>query len=141
RLRGPFERGIVGDGPEEGTLRARAGELGIAERVQFIVGRETMVTREAVSRLYLDATAVAVPSIWGDPAPLVRLEAMAHGRPVVGFDSGGVPSCIEDGVTGFVVPRLDVAALADRLDRILGDAALAEKMGRASLSRAREKYH
>jgi glycosyltransferase involved in cell wall biosynthesis len=109
--------------------------------VQVIVGRETVVTREAVSRLYLDATAVAVPSIWGDPAPLVRLEAMAHGRPVVGFDAGGVASCIEDGVTGFVVPRLDVGALAARLDQLLGDAALGERLGRAALLRVCERYH
>jgi glycosyltransferase involved in cell wall biosynthesis len=141
RMKEDAECWFVGEGPDEAMLRARAVELGVTRRCIFVVGRETVVTREQVSKLYLDAAVVVVPSIWGDPAPLVRLEAMAHGRPLVGFDSGGVPSCIEDGVTGFVVPRLDVAAFADRLDRLLADPSLAEKMGRAALQRTREQYH
>jgi glycosyltransferase involved in cell wall biosynthesis len=139
RMKEKCELWFVGEGPDEKMLRERARDLRV--NCNFVVGRETVVTREQVSRLYLDANVVAVPSIWGDPAPLVRLEAMAHGRPLVGFDSGGVPSCIEDGVTGFVVPRLDVATFAERIDRLLADPALAEKMGRTALARTHEKYH
>jgi glycosyltransferase involved in cell wall biosynthesis len=141
RMKVAAELLFVGDGPDEQALRARARELGVSERCRFIVGRETVVTRGELSQLYLDANVVAVPSIWGDPAPLVRLETMAHGRPLVGFDAGGVSSCIEHGVTGFVVPRLDVGELAARLDEVAGDPALAEKMGRAALRRTHEKYH
>lgn len=84
-----------------------------------------------LSAHYGAAAVVVVPSLWGDPSPLVRLEAMAHGRPVVGFDSGGVASAIEHGVTGLVVPRANVQALANALEMLLTNPTLARSMGLA----------
>jgi glycosyltransferase involved in cell wall biosynthesis len=56
---------------------------------------------------------------------------MAHGRPVIGFDSGGVASAIQHQVTGLVVPRADVQALASALGDLLRDPSRARAMGRA----------
>lgn len=141
RLGRPFELLLVGGGPDEQALREQARRLGVEGQVRLLAGREDVVTRADLSRLYDEAQVVAVPSIWGDPSPLVRLEAMAHGRPLVGFDSGGVADCIEDGVNGFVIPRLAEARLADAIRRLLDDGDLAERMGRASLARAHEHHH
>ena len=131
----------MGSGPMEAALRHQVAKNGLASRTTFFTAAEEPLTREQISTLYLGSAVVAVPSVWGDPAPLVRLEAMAHGRPVVGFDSGGVASCIVDGATGFVVPRMDVDGLRDRIQMVISDTALAERLGRAALSRAQSDHH
>ena len=59
----------------------------------------------------------------------------------LGFDAGGTAHCIEDGETGFVIPRLDVAGLSARLEELLRDPALGERMGRAALRYVKERYH
>jgi glycosyltransferase involved in cell wall biosynthesis len=141
RLKVPWEITFVGAGPLEDELRVRADALELGERCRLETGAHRLMGRDEISDLYLSAAVVAVPSIWGDPAPLVRLEALAHGRPLVGFDSGGVASCIEEGINGFVVPRLDVDALASRIEQLLTDSALRERMGRAALQKAHDDHH
>jgi alpha-maltose-1-phosphate synthase len=68
---------------------------------------------------------VAVSELLG----LSILEAMACGTPVVASAIGGVPEIVRDGETGFLVPPGDVAALHDRLGQVLGDPALAQRLG------------
>lgn len=92
-----------------------------------------------LSAHYAAAAIVVVPSLWGDPSPLVRLEAMAHGRPVVGFDSGGVASAIEHEVTGLLVPRGDVQALAGALENLLRNPGRARAMGSAGRRHAESR--
>lgn len=71
-----------------------------------------------------------------DCFPLVILEAMASGLPVVSTQEGGIVDEVEDGVTGLLCRKADPVSLADALDRLLTDAALREKMGKAG----RERY-
>jgi glycosyltransferase involved in cell wall biosynthesis len=153
RLKVPFELAFVGGGPLAASLEAEAMSHGLSNRCRFYVteGAESkgsgvarsgdLIRREDLPRLYLDASVVVFPSIWGEPAGIVRLEAMAHGRPLLGFDAGGTAHCIEDGQTGFVIPRLDVTTLAARLEQLLRDPALGERMGRAALRYVKERYH
>ena len=60
---------------------------------------------------------------------LVALEAMASGTPVIASHVGGLPEVVQDGVTGFLVPPGDVDALRERLDQLLRDPALAQRLG------------
>lgn len=71
---------------------------------------------------------------------MAALEAMAAGLPVVASDVGGLREVVEDGVTGFLVPPRDVAALRARLQQLVSDRALAERMGRAAQRRVRECF-
>ncbi len=71
---------------------------------------------------------------------IVYLEAAAAGLPVVVGDSGGAPDAVRDGETGYVVDGRSVAAVADRLVRLLGDARLAEGMGRRGRAWVREEW-
>lgn len=75
-----------------------------------------------------------------DSFPLVVLEAMGTGLPVVTTDEGAVPEMVRDGVDGLICPKGDPKALADALERLLSDAALRTRMGDSGKARYRESY-
>ncbi|MGA2110698.1 MAG: glycosyltransferase family 4 protein [Anaerolineales bacterium] len=60
---------------------------------------------------------------------LVFLEAGAYGLPVVGTRTGGIPDAVQDGTTGLLVPAEDVQALAQAMERLISDQALARRLG------------
>ena len=68
--------------------------------------------------------------------PLVLLEAMEHGVACISTTEGGIPGIIDDGKTGFLVPKHDVAVLADKMQLLLNDSVLRSNMGKAG----REKF-
>ena len=67
-------------------------------------------------------------------------EAMWKGRPVVASDVGGIQDQIEDGRTGYLVDPTDLAAFADRVNRLLADPHSAERMGAAAQTRVRDLF-
>lgn len=67
---------------------------------------------------------------------LVLLEAMQHHLPCVSTTEGGIPGIIDDGKTGFLVPKHDAENLADKIEFLLTDSALRQRMGEAG----REKF-
>jgi len=107
---------IAGTGPEEGALRSLADEVAPG-RVRF----HGLVDKAEVQRLMLAAAVVAVPSRWYENQPMVVLEALARGTPVVGSDLGGMPELIEPGATGDLVPANDPGALAKALRQLVDD--------------------
>ena len=72
--------------------------------------------------------------------PLVILEAMQHGLPVVSTDEGAVPDIVVDGENGFICRRKDVEGLAQALERLLLDEALRRRMGAKGYSRYMENF-
>jgi colanic acid/amylovoran biosynthesis glycosyltransferase len=68
------------------------------------------------------------------------IEAQASGLPVVTSDAGGLPENVEDGVTGFVVPRRDPRAAADCVERLARDPALRERLGQAGRERVQQRF-
>jgi len=113
---------VVGDGPERAAL-ARSAPAGVTLHGPTADPQDW----------YAAADVVLLPSRWEGMA-LVPLEAMACGRPVVGFDVAGVAESIGD--AGTAVPRLDVAALADAVVARLADPRLADGEGRRGRERA-----
>jgi glycosyltransferase involved in cell wall biosynthesis len=107
----------VGNTPDHSVLswcRHDAQSLNIADRVLF-VGE-----REAVGRFFAAADIFALPSR-EDPLPLVTMEAMAAGLPVIAFrESGGTPDLLKDG-GGTVVPYMDLDRFADAIVELLQD--------------------
>jgi len=78
---------IVGDGSLRSTLDTFIRKAGLSEKVTTL----GWVNRERFLRLLTSASALIVPSIWPENAPLVALEALSLGTPVVGSDRGGLP--------------------------------------------------
>lgn len=116
---------FAGDGPMQDELEKRVRELGLEGQVEFLGQRED------IPELLRQATIMARPSL-SEGMPLVALEAMACGLPVVAADVGGTAEVVQDGVTGYVIEPENVEQLVERVNRLLGDAALRHEMGRAA---------
>lgn len=123
---------IAGDGPDRPACAALVAALGLATRVHFLGQRDD------IPDLLAALDVVAVPSLWEEPFPFVALEAMAAGRPVVAFRTGGLPESIVHGETGLLVAYGDEDALADALAQVLSDPALAQRLGDGARRRAKD---
>jgi glycosyltransferase involved in cell wall biosynthesis len=89
---------------------------------------------------YALADVVATPSLCFESFGLVNLEAMAAGKPVVASLWGGPSDVVADGETGFLVNPLQIGTLAERLIRLLTDATLCARMGRAARARVAQHF-
>lgn len=136
RVPRPWRAIVAGDGLEARALRAHAEARGLAGDVEFAGWQDEAGMRA----LYQRASVVVVPSRWPEPSGIIGLEAMAHGRPVVAFASGGIPEWLDHGVTGLLAPPLDVAGLASSIAAILGDDGTARRMGEAGRARAADRF-
>jgi len=93
----------------------------------------------ALADAYGSADVFCLPTRF-EPFGIAFIEAMYFGLPCIGTDAWAVPEMITDGETGFTVPIDDVAALTDRLLRLLGDRTLARRMGNAGRERAYRQF-
>jgi glycosyltransferase involved in cell wall biosynthesis len=125
---------IAGTGDLLEPLRAQAQALGIADRLRF----PGYVPVDRTPVFYGLATVCALPSIttatFKEPWGLVVNEAFNQGLPVIASDAVGAAAggLVRDGETGFVVPERNSARLAMALARVLGDAALRQRLSRAA---------
>jgi glycosyltransferase involved in cell wall biosynthesis len=127
-------RDLAVEFPELLLLSIGEGEFSDAELGNIRAVQAGFVKSDAeLVRYYAAANVYAMPTL-ADNMPNSVLESMACGRPVVAFNTGGIPDMVENGVSGLVVPKGDTDALRDALRLILTDADLADKMG----ERARE---
>ena len=111
---------MIGEGPLLKDLQAQASELAVDHRFHW------MGFRRDGQHLLAGFDVLAMPSEL-EGLPLVLLEAMAAGVPVVAHAVDGIPEALNDGVEGWLVRPHDVAALADRLARVLEDEEHARK--------------
>lgn len=88
----------------------------------------------------LSCASVCVLPSYEEGAPRILLEASACGIPVVATDVAGCRDVVEDGVTGFLVPKQDSAALAQAIIKIINDPVLAEKMGKAGREKIEKEF-
>ncbi|OFW01653.1 MAG: hypothetical protein A3I61_03400 [Acidobacteria bacterium RIFCSPLOWO2_02_FULL_68_18] len=117
---------LVGDGPLREPLKAQAARLGIGDRV-VMAGR---VPPERVPD-YIQAMDVVVHTSLREGIARVLPQAGAVGKPVVTFDLDGAPEVIRDGVSGYLVPPLDVAQVTTRTVELLRDPARRRSFGEA----------
>jgi glycosyltransferase involved in cell wall biosynthesis len=65
---------------------------------------------------------------------------MAGGRAVVATDAGEIPRLVEDGKTGFIVPRNDSSALVERMKRLMTDGGICRRMGKAGRAKIEREF-
>lgn len=118
----PWEVDLIGDGPLMDDTRQLSASLGLTGRVRFLGQRMDVGAILSASQAFL------LISNW-EGFPLSILEAMRAGLPVIASAVGGVDEAVQDGRTGFLVPRGEAAALRDRLTRLLVDADLRGRLG------------
>ncbi|HEX2092120.1 MAG TPA: glycosyltransferase family 1 protein [Longimicrobiaceae bacterium] len=129
RARGlEFRLALVGDGPMREELEAALPEAHFA-------GHQT---GEALARWYASADVFVFPSTTETFGNVV-LEALASGLPAVVVDRGGPPDQIEPGENGWIARANNPADLADRVEQLLRDPGLRERMGRRAAEGARER--
>lgn len=122
---------VVGDGPLAVALKRRATALGVADRVT-LAG-----VRSDARQIMGAADVVVLPSRW-EGLPLVALEAMAAGVPLVATAVTGIRELISDGRTGLLVEPDDVAGMAEAVRRVLGEPDLAKSTANAAAEVARQ---
>lgn len=124
---------IVGDGPCRDELTALVAGLSLEKHV-YLLGerRDIPVVLSAMDCFVLPSIAEGISN--------TILEAMAVGLPVVGTRVGGTPELVDDGVTGRLVPALDVTALAAAIESYVADPSLRRHHGQAGRQRAIEQF-
>ena len=90
--------------------------------------------QEDPTPLYAACDVVVIPSTVSEGLPMVAIEAMQLGIPVIGSNVGGIPEIVRDGVNGFLVPPHDAKALADRVQQIFDDGELLMRMKAQALA-------
>ena len=124
---------IIGDGPEREGLLHRVSESGAGDRTRFVGAVPEAARLMAAFDLF-------VLSSRSEGTPMVLLEAMGAGVPVVATRVGGVPDVLRAGVDGWLVPPEDPRRLAEVLEGALLDPSELEARGDAARARVMERY-
>jgi glycosyltransferase involved in cell wall biosynthesis len=124
---------IAGDGPDRKELEERAATLKISERVNFLGYQSQQQVGELLKR-----ADVFVMASFAEGLPVVLMEAMAAGVPVVATHIAGVPELVRDGYNGLLVSPGDVGAATTAIRRLLEDADIRNRFavaGRETVER------
>lgn len=118
---------IVGNGEEESMLRSLISKLQLSSSVQLIEKQKDVIS------LYKGASLYAMSS-HHEGLPLVLIEAMSMGLPIVSYDCPTGPAdIVSNGETGILVPYLDIDALAASLDKVMLDDSLRKRYSAEAL--------
>lgn len=129
-----------------------AGENREARTVEFIdrfirehpdvrVRMPGPLTGEDKFRLLAECDVLVFPTYYvNEGHPWVIVESMAAGLPVISTDHAAIPETVSDGENGFLVPKKDPEAIAEKVIRLIEDPELRERMGKRSREIYREKF-
>lgn len=132
----PFVCRFVGEGPDRVALERQVAEAELTDRVEFLGQR----TRAEIAGLINSSdvlVAASVPTRSGkrEGIPVVLMEAMSAGLPVVASALSGIPELVIDGSSGLTVPPGDAPAIAAALRRLHDDPELRTRLGVAARER------
>jgi colanic acid/amylovoran biosynthesis glycosyltransferase len=127
-----FTCNFVGDGPDRAVLTEQIAKAGLSERMHLL-GRRT---REEIAELLRSADVVVAPSVptsagKREGIPVVLMEAMGSGVPVVASGISGIPELVEHRQSGLLTPPRDSQALANALECLYRDPVLRQQLGQA----------
>jgi colanic acid/amylovoran biosynthesis glycosyltransferase len=127
---------LVGEGPDREALETRIAAAGLSRQVELVGAR----TRPEIATMLRDADVLVLPSVptsrgQREGLPVVLMEAMSAGLPVVASGISGIPELVEDGVTGLLVPPGQPVAIAAAVERLGHDPTLRRRLGAAARER------
>lgn len=138
RLRegGPrIETTLVGDGPDRESLEQASKRLGLEQSTVFA----SALGHDRVQQLYLRSDIFCLPS-FAEGLPVVLMEAMSHGLPVITTRIAGVSELVQDAVSGAIVALGRSDALAAAISELADDPALRTRLGIAGRKRVQSEY-
>lgn len=127
---------LAGDGEERENMQNLCGNLGIEDRVEFtgyITGQEKV---EIMKR----ADLFVLPTYYGEGLPIVLLEALAAGLPIVTTRAGGIPEVVKNRLNGLLLHDINEEVIAEAVVTLKEDAILTSRMTDQNLNRARIHY-
>ena len=138
----PYEYVIIGDGPLRPALEADVKRLGLVRQVRFLGWQDSGTIR----RYLKDTDIFLAPSVTAETGdhegiPVVLMEAMSSGVPVLTTPNGSIRDLVEDGRTGFLVPEKDAPALAAKLRQLKDAPACVEAAAQAARCLIEEQYN
>jgi len=126
---------IIGEGYMRHVLEKVVKEVGLVDSVKFL-GR---LSHEELVKIYNMATVTVLPSR-KEGLPLVPLESMACGTPVIATATEGTRDIITHGVDGLLVPIGDVEKLAEAICTVVSNSELRDQMGKNARKKVEEKF-
>ena len=105
------------------------------DKVKFL----GFVSNEELSNYYRACDIFVVPSVY-ESFGLIYVEAMMHGKPVIGCKAGGIPEVVNNGKTGILIEPYNVNQLVDGLLRLLNDPQMRQDMGQNARRLCEEKF-
>ncbi|MGF1479056.1 MAG: glycosyltransferase family 4 protein [Cyanophyceae cyanobacterium] len=127
---------LVGDGSERAELEAAIARLELTDNVE-LVGYKS----QAEVRQYMQTADVFVLPSFAEGLPVVLMEALAAGVPVVTTRIAGVSELVEEGINGYLVPPGDAGALADKIHKLLSDADLRTRLGKNGRTKVEQEFN
>lgn len=126
---------IIGDGPDREAIDAHISALGLNDNVKLLGFQSASRVLEEL-RI---ASIFVLPSV-SEAQPVVYLESMATGTPIIGTNIPGVSETIIDGESGALVPIGDYQVMAVKILELLNDENLRDKFSRTSIKRIADHY-
>lgn len=132
---------FVGDGADKNSLTERVEQARLSDKVKF----HGHLTRGEIANLLLDADVLTTPSVptrdgRREGIPVVLMEAMGSGVPVIASHLSGIPELVNDQLTGLLVPPRDATSLADALECFIQDPELRQRLGRAGREKVVDEF-
>jgi len=126
---------VVGDGPDRDFLEALTKNSNLIDNVSF-VGYQS----QSAVRQYLRETDIFVLPSFAEGIPVVLMEAMATGVPVVTSNIAGISELVESGKNGYLVPPGEVRALTATLESLIPNADLRNKLGQNGRDKIKKNF-
>lgn len=137
-----FHCDIIGDGPLKNSLMTQAAQLGIDTHVSFLGSKTSELIAQYLQKADIFVLACSYDSVEGhDGIPVVFMEAMAHGVPVIGTRLSGIPELIINGKTGLCAEVNDPLSIKDAICSFLDDPEKTAKMRKAARKLIEEEYN
>ncbi len=134
-LKNPYTLSIIGKGNDTAFIQSLIKKYNLEKRVCLEGWKSN------VDEYYSKSDILIVPSRWQEPFGLIGMEAFSHHLPVVGFDVGGIGEWLHDEENGYLVEPGNTRALAKKIDELISNPKLREKMGKAGFELVKNEYN